>query len=181
MKKLISIGFLYDCTFISLFLLALFSMTAVSQTAPVLAFAIKDQFDSVRTEKEYLGTVTIIIGSDRGGSNYTGIWTKAISDSLGNNINDTQIKFLPVADVSSVPFFLKGFVKSKFPQERKQWILMDWKGYFTDTFQFVEDASNIVIIDKNGIFVYKTSGQTLDNQKLTTICNKIKELLTASP
>jgi hypothetical protein len=160
-------------------MLLLFS-EAVSQTVPLLEFEIKDQFDSLHTEKDYLGGVTVIIGSDRGGSKYIGMWTKVIVDSFGNKFDNSQIAFLPVADVSSIPFFLKGYVKGKFPTGRKEWILMDWEGYFSETYQFAEDSCNIVVIDKNGKFNYKISGQKLDNQKLNILCNKIADLVQLS-
>jgi hypothetical protein len=158
----------------------MYSIEAVSQTPPALEFEIMDQFDSLHTEKDYLGSVTVIIGSDRGGSRYIGIWTQAIVDSLGYKFDNSQITFLPVADVSSIPFFLKGFIKGKFPTGRKEWILMDWDGYFSEAYQFAEDSCNIVVIDKNGRFNYKTSGQELDHQKLKILCSKITDLVQLS-
>lgn len=163
-----------------LLFLLLSTKVAICQSAPILSFNISDQFGDVHTEKDYRGFITIIIGSDRGGSRYNSTWIKAIGDLLGNNFDNTRIKFLQVADVSSVPFFLKGFVKSKFPEARKEWILLDWKGYFPETYQFVDDSCNIVIINKTGEVSYKTNGQKLDNQKLTTICDNIIELLKIS-
>jgi hypothetical protein len=170
---------LYEICIPFVLMLVLF-IEAESQSAPPLKFKIKDQFDNLHTEKEFLGSVTVIIGSDRGGSRYNGMWTKAIVDSLGNALDSSKITFLPVADVSSIPFFLKGFVKGKFPQGRKEWILMDWEGYFSETYQFAENSCNIVVIDKNGNFIYITSGQQLDNQKLKILCNKIADLVQLS-
>jgi hypothetical protein len=167
----------YFCLFTTSILLMLYSIEAVSQTAPALEFKIMDQFDSLHTEKDYLGGITVIIGSDRGGSRYNSVWIKAIIESLGNKFDTSKITFLPVADVSSVPFFLKGFIKGKFPKGRKEWILMDWDGYFSETYQFAEDSCNMIVFDKNGSFNYKTSGQELDNQKLKILCNKIAELV----
>jgi hypothetical protein len=170
----------YFCLFTTILLLMMYSIEAVSQTAPALEFEMMDQFGSLHTEKDYLGGVTVIIGSDRGGSKYNGVWIKAIIDSLGNTFDTSQIKFLPVADVSSIPFFLKGYVKGKFPTGRKDWILMDWDGYFSETYQFAEESCNIVVFDKNGNFIYKTSGQKLDNQKLKILCTKIANLVQLS-
>ena len=138
----------------------LFPGVAVSQSVPVLTFAVKDQFDSLHTETDYRGDATVLIGSE-----YNGSWTKAIQDSIGSKFTDTNIKFLPVANVSSVLFFFRGFVQSKFLVARKEWMLLGWKGYIFDTYQFAKDSSSIVIIVKNGAFVYKTNGQTVDYQK----------------
>jgi hypothetical protein len=81
MEKVISIRLLHDCIFVSLFLFMLYPRVAVSQSVPVFTFAITDLFDSLNTEKDYLGSVTVIIGSE-----YNGIWTKAIYDSIGINL-----------------------------------------------------------------------------------------------
>jgi hypothetical protein len=153
---------------------------AFSQPSPILKFSIADQFDSLHTEQDYLGSITIIVGSDKGGSQYNKIWAKAIRDSLAQKAGVTQINVLPVADVSSVPFFSKGFVKSKFPQTRNEWVLLDWKGYFAEAYKFSNDACNIVVIDKNGGMFYETSVRQLEGEKLKTICSKIMELAQAT-
>ncbi len=149
---------------------------AVSQTSVPFVFNINDQFDVSHTESEYLGHITIIIGSNKDGSEFNPIWSKAIHDTLGVRINNSKINIVPVADVSSVSFFFKGFVKSKFRDERKDAVLLDWEGFFSNAYQFENGASNIIILDKSGNLVYKTNGKALDNEKLKIICSKIINL-----
>jgi len=159
------------------FLILFGFVPASSQTFPHLKFAIADQFDSLHTEKEYPGTVTILVGSDRTGSQFNRIWEGAIRDSLRNQFDSTQVKILRVANVSSVPFFLKGLVKGKFPQDNNERVLLDWKGYFPKAYGFVEDVCNIVIFDGNGAVVYKTSAQGIDNKKLSEVCDRILRIV----
>lgn len=97
----------------------LFPGVAVSQSVLVLTFAVKDQFDSLHTEIDYRGDATVLIGSDRVGSEYNGSWTKAIQDSIGSKFTDTNIKFLPVANVSSVLLFLEVSFKVSFSKRGK--------------------------------------------------------------
>lgn len=53
--------------------------------------------------------------------------------------------FAGIAYVSSVPFFLTGIAKGKFPDYSAKWVLMDWNGIFFRNFNFVQEASNILI------------------------------------
>jgi len=176
MKHLHIPGFLIGLIFIYM----LSFSTIFSQNYPVLSFSVKDQFDSLHTEKEYLGKISVVLGADRGGGSFNDSWINAIRTNLGNKFDEKEIKFLSPANVSSVPFFLKGFVKSKFPEKRNNWVLMDWKGYFADSYQFIDNTCNVVIFNKTGKFIYKTNGREIDNQKLATLCNKIVELLQAA-
>ncbi|MCH9028912.1 MAG: hypothetical protein IH819_04705 [Bacteroidetes bacterium] len=41
--------------------------------------------------------------------------------------------FAGIAYVSSVPFFLTGIAKGKFPDYSAKWVLMDWNGIFSET------------------------------------------------
>jgi len=149
----------------------------VAQDAALISFKIEDQFGTVHTNEDYLASIVIVIGSDKNGSKYNGIWAKAIRDSLKHENNFAQIKFLRVADLRGVPFFIKGFVKGKFPKEKERWVLLDWKGQFAKAHEFESEACNIVIVDRNGTVVHKAHGQDLDYEKLAMICEKLKELM----
>jgi len=149
----------------------------VAQDAALISFKIEDQFGTVHTNEDYLAGIVIVIGSDKNGSKYNGMWAKAIRDSLRQENDFSQIKFLRIADLRGVPFFLKGFVKGKFPKERERWVLMDWKGKFAKAYEFESGACNIVIVDRNGAVVHKTSGHDLDHEKLAMICEKLKALM----
>ncbi|MCI0618780.1 hypothetical protein L0244_37880 [bacterium] len=145
-----------------------------AQDSTLIAFKIEDQFDQAHSDQDYRESIVIIIGSDKNGSKYNGVWSKAIRDSLKQEMNFARIKFLNVADVRSVPFFIKGFVKGKFPKEKERWVLLDWKGRLAKAYNFVSEACNIVIFDRNGVLVYKTHGHELDLEKLAVICEKLR-------
>lgn len=159
------------------FFLLFLSPFALSQDSTLISFKMKDQFDNVYTDEEFRDSIVIIIGCDKDGSKYNSIWSKAIYDSLKNEKEFNQIKFLGVADLRGVPFFLKDFAKGKFPKEKEKWVLLDWKGHFAKAYQFDSKMSNIAIFDRNGILVYKTSEQALDHQKLGVILEKLKTLM----
>jgi len=146
-----------------------------AQDSTLIAFKLEDQFDQAHTDRDYRESIVIIIGSDKNGSKYNGVWSKAIRDSLKQEKNFAQIKFLPVADVRGVPFFIKGFVKGKFPKEKERWVLLDWKGRLAKAYNFESESCNIVIFGRNGVVVHKTYGQELDHQKLAVIVEKLRQ------
>jgi len=76
----------------------------------------------------------------------------------------------------SVPFFLTGIVEGMFPDDRAKWTLMDWDGIFSETYNFVEDESNILIFDLTRVLVYQTSGKEPDKIKLNEILETLRKL-----
>jgi hypothetical protein len=154
------------------------SMTLAQDTS-LISFELEDQFDRTYTEKDFENKIVIAICSDKDGSKYNGAWGEAIHDSLKDDEGFGQIKFLPVADVRGVPFFMKGFVKGKFPKKEEHWVLLDWKGQFAREYDLKEEVSNIIIFNDQGILVYKTYAKELDSHELNTILSKIRSLFSS--
>jgi len=149
----------------------------LAQNGTLISFKSEDQFGRVYTEKDFLQNIVVIVGSDKEGSKYNGLWGKAIGDSLKRASNYQQIKFLRVADLRGVPFFVKGLVKGKFPKEKERWVLLDWKGQFAKAYDFAPESSNIVIINRLGSVVHKTHAKELEQHKLADICNELRRLM----
>jgi len=82
----------------------------------VLDFELKDQFENVHRSSDVAGNIVLLIGSDRGGSQFNDTWGKAIHVSLSDHPRYDQISHLAYADLRGVPFFVKGVVRGKFPQ-----------------------------------------------------------------
>ncbi|MEJ2048838.1 MAG: hypothetical protein P8Y60_03170 [Calditrichota bacterium] len=149
----------------------------LAQDSVLVKFKMKDQFGNSHSNTAFQKKIVILIGSDREGGNYNGSWGKAIHDSLAEKNRAGQVEFLPVADLRGVPFFLKGFVKGKFPKKPGRWILLDWKGQFAETYHFKPDLSNILIFDQDGKLVYQTAVSELDQSELKNILDHLYFLL----
>ena len=146
-----------------------------SQETKLIPFEIEDQFDRVYTEKSWKDSILIIVGSDKDGSQYNPVWAKAIYDTLQKELPKLPVRQVGLADVSGVPFFLKGFVQGKFPEDSAKWVLMDWDGTFAESYNFVEEESNILIFDLRRILVYQTSGKEVDKIKIGKILEALKK------
>ena len=145
------------------------------QERHLIAFELKDQFDNVYSDKDYSQEILIVIGSDKNGSKYNPIWSGAINDFIIGHLIADNINLIGVADLRGVPFFLKGFVKGKFPQNINESILLDWKGKLAKSYRFESDVSNILIFNK-GNLVLKTYGTAMEDHKLQAVKEKLIEL-----
>ena len=150
--------------------------TEFSRDTTLIHFQLKDQFDHVWTHHDFLGHATIIVGSDRHGSQYNEIWSFAIYDSLIKYELEDSVKFLAVANTSGVPSLFRKMVKMKFPREAHRWIILDWEGEFAGAYQFVPNECNLIVINQLGNVVCQQSGKELDSKKLNLILNKIYSL-----
>jgi len=147
----------------------------------LIHFQLKDQFDHVWSHHDFYGHVTIIVGSDRKGSQYNDIWSFAIFDSLIKYGLTDSVKFLAVADIRGVPSPFKKLVKKKFPKEPHRWIIMDWEGQFAQAYHFIPSECNLILIDRSGRMLDHYSGKIIDRNKLELILKKIYSLFTAPP
>ena len=59
---------------------------------------------------------------------YNESWGKAIDDSLGLAESPGEVVGIGLADLRGVPFFLKGWVRGKFPEEQCNIIVFDSLG-----------------------------------------------------
>ncbi len=159
---------------VTLLLFFLCFTSAVPQTPvdSLITFKIKDQFNREYTGKSFKEDLLIIFGGDREGHKFIPVWRTAIADSLKKNIAGT-IKFIGLADLCGVPFFMKGFVRGKFPKEKTNWLLMDWKGKFSKTYHFKKKHCNILIFNRARKLVYQTAVRELDTKQLNLIIKKI--------
>lgn len=147
--------------------------TVWAQDSTFFDFRLEDQFKREYTDDQFRGRVVVVIGSDKEGSQYNELWTKAILDSIEDRSEFDKIALLGVADLRGVPFFLKGYVRGRFPEDRDKWALLDWKGLFAEAYDFVEEESNILVFDTQGRLVYRTNGTEPHKQVLQKIITAI--------
>jgi predicted transcriptional regulator len=115
-------------------------------------FTLQDQYEKTVSLRQYEGHVVAVIASDKEGRAQNGAWTKAIRDRYAD-----RVVVQGVADVSSVPFFLKGKIRSDFRKQGDS-ILLDWKGEVFKAYGLTKGASNVILIDRKGMIHYRSSG-----------------------
>ena len=132
---------------------------APAQERRLIEFRIEDQFGREYRRDAFAGRASVWIGSDREGSAFNNQWGAALYGALKDEADAGRVRFVGVADLRGVPFFLKGFVRGKFPQDEKRRILMDWKGVFAEGYALKEKHSNILVFSPSGALVYRAAGR----------------------
>jgi len=79
-------------------------------------------------------------------------WKKAIRTKYGDSVAVQGL-----ADVSSVPFFLKGMIRNDFKKDAEN-ILLDWKGEVFKAYVMTKGVSNVILIDRDGLIRHRSSG-----------------------
>jgi peroxiredoxin len=115
-------------------------------------FTLQDQYEKTVSLRQYAGHIVVLIASDKEGSTQNPAWTKAIKDKYAD-----RVIVQGIADVSSVPFFLKGKIRNDFKKDGES-VLMDWKGEVFKAYGMTKGVSNIILIDKGGMIRHRASG-----------------------
>ncbi len=147
--------------------------TTVAETR-LIEFEIEDQFKVQHDRESLIGEPFYLVGSDREGKVYNRQWSPAIRDSLEARGIENGIKHIGLADLRGVPFFLKGFVRGKFPKENVAPILMDWKGKFPKTYDFMPGDCNILVFDARGELILRHHGKEPDAAGLVRVLDAIQ-------
>jgi thioredoxin-related protein len=144
---------------ITLLLLSSFIVLASSIGSKSIGYVLEDQYGNEHKSVNIQGKRQLLFLADRTGSDFTSNWTKALEPLYRNTI-----EFVAFADVSSVPGFLKGFIKGKFKDSYSNPILMDWEGKLFEYYNCPEGIPTIVFIDNKGIIRYKISGKGTNSE-----------------
>jgi peroxiredoxin len=115
-------------------------------------FTLQDQQKKTVSLKHYEDRVVVLIASDKEGSSQNAAWTKAIKEKYAD-----RVAVQGIADVSSVPFFLKGKIRHDFKKDADS-ILLDWKGEVFKAYGLTKGVSNVILIDKDGTIRHLSSG-----------------------
>ena len=115
-------------------------------------FTLQDQYEKAVSLRRYEGRVLVLLASDKEGSSQNAAWIKVIRDKYAD-----RLAVLGIANVSSVPFFLKGKIRNDFKKDGDS-ILLDWKGEVFRSYGFAKAVSNIVLIDGRGVIRHRSSG-----------------------
>lgn len=131
---------------------------AEAQDSVVLEYELEDQFRTVHTSSDVLGTVVLLIGSDKKGVKFNGLWGQAIHAELSEHPRYDRVTNLAYANLKGVPFFLKGMIRGKFPQDKEAWVLMDWKGKLFKAYEMSPKVANVLVFGPDGSLVHHASG-----------------------
>lgn len=143
----------------------------------LIDFELQDQFKRSHRGDDWHGKMLLLIGSDQKGSQFDAVWEQAIRDSVTGGPDMGSLRIVHVADLRGVPFFLKGVVRKKFPEDTANPIILDWKGKFATAYGFEGDKANILVFDRNALLRHQLAVAGIDSQKLGQLVDVVDTLL----
>lgn len=136
---------------------------AVDVGAQAPDFQLTDQFDKDFHLAAFTGQVVLLVCGDRVGSDYMGNWRKAVREKYKDQ-KELPLKMQSIANLSGIPGFMHGFVKSRFVEGSMKVnpptsVLLDWRGDVARLYGFEEKLANVYLIDRAGVVRFKTAGK----------------------
>jgi hypothetical protein len=134
-------------------------------------FTLRDQHDNTHYWTSFKGKPTIIILSDRAGSDFVDNWVKPLQKALGS-----KVKFVPVAEVSSAPGFVHGMIRSGIRDKYNYPLYLDWEGDTYRYYQCKAEVPNLYFVGSDEKIAITTAGKGTKNE-VTTFIENVEKLL----
>jgi len=156
-------------------------MADAGSGARLIDFALTDQFGRKHRRAEYAGAVTVLVGTDRGGSVHVGGWLELARGELEGLAADGRLRALGVADLRGVPRVLRPAVRKALAAALAQPVLLDWEGRFATAYGFAPGACTVLVADARGRVVHRTGGAAADPALVAELVRCVRALLAAAP
>jgi hypothetical protein len=154
---------------------------ACAKETHLIDYALEDQFKTVHRPEDVRGKIAMLIGGDGKGGPKCEAWADAIVTALRDHPRYTEIIKLGYADLRVVPTFMKGWARRKFPKNRKEWAMMDWRGDIAKAYEFVPRACNILVFTPDLKLAHHAWGRDPDPAPLNALLDAMKRLLNKKP
>lgn len=148
-----------------------------AEESHLVGFELEDQFDRVYTDDDFRGRILIVVAGDRKGSEFNPLWLEAIPAALQGDTDPDQLEFVSMANLKGAPFFVRGMIKRSFPEDRNQWVILDWKGVFAKAYQFEEDKCNILVFGSDQLLAHQAVVTEVEEESLAAIVAVIYRLV----
>jgi hypothetical protein len=134
-------------------------------------FALLDQHDNPHTLQFPQPQVSVLIFADYAGSAQLEDWIRPIYARY-----QRTIALHGIAELSAVPPFIRGLVRSAF-QERVQYpVMLDWHGTVSKSYAYESGQANLLVVDALGRIMLRVIG-AVDATKLHQVTSLIDQLL----
>jgi hypothetical protein len=130
----------------------------IGEAAP--EFVSNDQYGQVFRLTAHRSRPVLLICGDRLGSDYMGVWARAVRQSAEAD----TVEVVRVANLHAVPPYFHTFVIHQFQGKNSDGtasspVLLDWDGVLAKTLGFTDDLTNVYLIDTRGWLSYRASGK----------------------
>ena len=140
-------------------------------------FRVEDQFESVRTHADVLGTVTVLVWADRDANEWTTAWIDMLDAALRGQVEGGLVGIRRWAHTRGAPFFVKGRIRRSFPEAPEGWVFVDWKGRFAERYAPREEHVNAYVFDREGCLVAHESGREVEATAIARLARAAQDVL----
>lgn len=149
-------------------LVMLTGMVKIGSKVP--AYTVEDQNERAWKRGDFSKKPVLYVLCDLDAYDHVDNWTKELVPKY-----KSKIHFVPVADVSTVPGLIKGYVRGKFKDEFDYPILMDWEGVLVKALGMKAGYPTLVITKADGTMTYHAWGKGSTKQ-IERLEKKLKEV-----
>lgn len=151
----------------------------INTLGPPLEFSLEDQNEELHTEAEFLDAPIVFMISDKGGSQYSKQWSKAIYEAMDARGVD-RIRIVPVPQLGIVPDLARGLARKMVADDLGgMFALLDWESTFTEKYALEKGRANYLLFDAQGALLRKESVQELDEAVLQDLVDEIVKVMEA--
>jgi hypothetical protein len=117
---------------------------AIPTNAPA-RIELKDQFDVPQRLIFPTTNITFLTIADRRGAEQIAGWVGPVKQRFANRVDIRGL-----ADVSTVPKFLRGMIRQQFQKSLTYPIMLDWSGDVVNAFTYVPNQVTVLVLDERG-------------------------------
>lgn len=117
------------------------------------AFELEDQFNKKFAFKFPAKKVTVFVFGDRKGAEQIEGWVRPLYEKYTD-----KIEIHGIAELSTVPWIAKGFVRNAIKSKSKNPIMLDWSGKVSKDYGSESDKANVFVVSKTGEIIAEKRG-----------------------
>lgn len=143
----------------------------------LIEFEMEDQFRTVHQRSDVTGDVVVLIGSDRGGSDYNAAWRDALQEALRSDPRHDRVSFVSHADLRVVPRPARGLARRVLVNHTERPVLTDWNGTLAEAYDYAPGVSNLLVFAPDGALVHQAAGREPDDEAIDDLVAIVVALL----
>lgn len=148
--------------------------TANASTNQCAQFTLQDQFEKTHQFTFPQTKPVVLTVADQKGSNDIKDWAHPLAERFGD-----KIIIAGLADVSSVPAPLRGYVRSKFKKAIQYPVMLDWHGDASRSFNYAKGNANVYLVSPDGLILRHLTGKA-DEEQLKKLMDWVEQEISLS-
>ena len=137
---------------------------------------LRDQYDAPQKLSFPTTNITVLTIADRKGSDQVDGWIAALKLRYSGRIH-----LRGLAEVGSVPAFLRRKIRKRFQETRTYPVMMDWSGKVCARLGYQPDLANILILGRDGSILGRFTGGAVETNRAAAFDALDKALLVQHP